>query len=110
MVSLYGFAVPLSNENFITGIITNVTIDTLCDIMTSPKASSPLAALASVNTFMLTNSNETCLSFTYDDMIKDFRNKEWNSNAGAGGRLVQHNSGSTKVTDFGDLNPKMAES
>jgi hypothetical protein len=63
-----------------------VTIDVLCGLMTSPKAASPLAALASVNTFMLDNSKESCLNFAYDDMIKDLRSKEWNSEAGAGGR------------------------
>ena len=70
------------------GIVTNVTIDTLCDIMTSPKSASPLSSLAAVNTFALSNSNQTCLSFTYDDMIKDYRSKDWNSSAGAGGRSV----------------------
>jgi hypothetical protein len=69
------------------GIATNVTIDTLCDLMTSSTAS-PLASLAAVNSFTLNVTNQSCLSFAYDDMIKDFRSKEWNSSAGAGGRSV----------------------
>ncbi len=67
------------------GITSNVTIDTVCDVITSQK-SSPLAGLAALNTFTLKATNQTCLSYSYDEMIQDFRNKEWNSSAEPGGR------------------------
>ena len=48
----------------------NVTIDTVCDIMTSTRAGSELDRLALVNDLSLKMSGQKCLDHTYQSEVK----------------------------------------
>lgn len=52
----------------------NVTIDTLCGIMTDVKNGSALDRLGRINSLLLDAYEQKCLDYKYDKMIKDLRN------------------------------------
>lgn len=54
----------------------NITIETLCGIMTdtTKSASSSLDRLGQINSLLLDASDQKCLDYKYDKMIKDLRN------------------------------------
>lgn len=64
---------------------TNITIDTLCSIMTSP-VGTPLQRYAQVNNLLLDAYSQTCQDFKYDKMIETLRGTSWSSGAAEGGR------------------------
>lgn len=65
----------------------NITIDTLCDMMTNPSYGSPLSRYAAVNNILLEATGEKCLDFKYEKLLKDMRSTNWNSSASAGGKV-----------------------
>ncbi|XP_029634017.1 putative serine protease K12H4.7 [Octopus sinensis] len=65
---------------------TNITITTLCNIMTNKNYGPPIDRYARVNQLMLKTQEEECLDFSYKEMIKDLRETSWNSSAAEGGR------------------------
>ena len=73
------------NKDNRNGATSNITIDTLCDIMISAKGS-PVEKLAEVNNFLLDATNEECLDYSYDKMIEEMSEINWDSEAGVGGR------------------------
>lgn len=71
---------------YIQGAIgTNITIDTLCGIMSNDSLGQPLYRYAVVNNLTLDTYGEKCLDFSYANMINDLKKTEWNSSAGVGG-------------------------
>ena len=48
---------------------TNVTVDTLCDVMSNNDIGIPLARLVAVNNMALKMSGEKCLDYTYESMV-----------------------------------------
>ncbi|XP_065160833.1 putative serine protease K12H4.7 [Atheta coriaria] len=64
----------------------NITIDTLCDIMTNQDLGPPVPRLAEVNSLILNATNQTCLDYKYDKMIASLRNISWDSETAEGGR------------------------
>ncbi|KAG6461332.1 putative serine protease K12H4.7 isoform X2 [Manduca sexta] len=87
---------------------TNLTINTVCDMLTAKGDVPAYKKLAVFNSIILEKSNQTCLDYSYDNMIKDLRNMTWGSE---GGRqwmyqtctefgFYQTSSGATEV--FGD--------
>ncbi|KAF5295491.1 hypothetical protein FQR65_LT10479 [Abscondita terminalis] len=77
--------------------ISNITIDTLCDIMTSKDKGSPIDRLAAVNSLLLDATNMKCLSYKYDEMIKELRDISWGSAMAEGGRQWTYQT----CTEFG---------
>lgn len=59
-----------------------ITIDDLCAIMVNETIGVPVMRLAAINTLLLNATNQTCLDYNYDNMIKAMRNTSW---AGEGG-------------------------
>ena len=47
---------------------------------------SPVEKLAEVNNFLLEATNEGCLDYSYDKMIEEMSEINWDSEAGVGGR------------------------
>ncbi|RWS14382.1 putative serine protease K12H4.7-like protein [Dinothrombium tinctorium] len=64
----------------------NITIDTICAIMTNELADSALTRYAAVNKLILDVNEQNCLDYKYDKFIKSMREIEWNSSAAEGGR------------------------
>ncbi|KAL4235486.1 Thymus-specific serine protease [Mactra antiquata] len=74
------------NRAFEGAIGTDITLDTLCDIMTDFTRGTPIQRYADVNTLILNTYSQPCLDYTYDNLIKDMRKTDWTSDAGEGGR------------------------
>ena len=66
---------------------TNITIDTLCGVMSNMKLGDPVSRYAAVNAMMLLIYGEKCLDFSYKKMIDDLKKEDWNSSAAEGGKL-----------------------
>lgn len=78
------------------GRTSNITINTLCDLMISAKGS-PVEKMAEVNNFLLEATNEGCLDYSYDKMIEELSEISWSSEAGEGGRQWTYQT----CTEFG---------
>lgn len=68
--------------------VNNVTIDSLCELMTG-KGYEPLDALAAVNNLLLTTYDQRCLDYKYDTMIQELRNSNWSSPTAEGGSVIE---------------------
>lgn len=75
----------------------NVTIDTVCDILTNTTIGPQIDRLAAVNSVILKKHNESCLDFKYDKMIKEMVNISWDSEMSEGGRQWVYQT----CTEFG---------
>lgn len=62
-----------------------VTIDDVCDIMINTKIGAQIDRLAAVNKLLLDQSNQTCLDYKYDNMIKLMQNTSWDAEEAVGG-------------------------
>ena len=47
---------------------------------------SPVEKMAEVNNFLLQATNEECLDYSYETMIQELSEVNWDSEAGVGGR------------------------
>ncbi len=70
---------------------TDITVDTLCGIMTDTSKGSPLERYATVNSLILKMHGEKCLEFKYDDMITELKKTKWTSSAAEGGEIYSIN-------------------
>ena len=68
------------------GVGTNITINTLCDIMNNADIGEPLARYAKVNSLALQTYGSKCLDSSYKSMITSLQNTSWDSAASEGGR------------------------
>lgn len=57
----------------------NLTINTVCKMMTEETNLPAYKRLAKFNAIALHKSNETCMDYSYDNMIKELRNMTWGS-------------------------------
>ncbi|XP_070538578.1 putative serine protease K12H4.7 [Ptychodera flava] len=85
------------NRAFEGAVGTNITLDTLCDIMTEISIGDELHRYAQVNTLMMKTYGQSCLDISYDDMIQEMRETAWNSSAAEGGRQWVYQT----CTEFG---------
>ncbi|XP_063393399.1 putative serine protease K12H4.7 [Cydia fagiglandana] len=60
----------------------NVTINTICNLLTEETARPSHMKLADFNSVILEVENQTCLDYSYDNMVQELRNITW-SNEGA---------------------------
>lgn len=54
----------------------------ICNILTEPGAAVAYEKLAKFNSLILEESNQTCMDYSYKNMIKDLRNATWSSGGG----------------------------
>nr|XP_006823961.1 PREDICTED: putative serine protease K12H4.7-like [Saccoglossus kowalevskii] len=85
------------NREFEGAVGTNITLDTLCDIMVDESIGDPLHRYAAVNTLMLQTYQTKCLDISYDNMIQEMRQNSWNSSAAEGGKQWVYQT----CTEFG---------
>ncbi|XP_033638180.1 thymus-specific serine protease-like [Asterias rubens] len=85
------------NRKFEGAIGTDITIDTLCDIMVNASIGKEIDRYAAVNSLLLKTYGEKCLDVSYDTMIKDMREISWKSSASEGGRQWVYQT----CTEFG---------
>ena len=64
---------------------TNITIDTLCGVMTNKSLGQEIYRYAAVNNLILHTYEQKCLDFSYANMINYLKKTAWNSSAGKGG-------------------------
>lgn len=57
----------------------NLTINTVCNMFLSPGAQPAYKKLAAFNSIILDKTNQTCLDYSYDNMIKELRDMTWGS-------------------------------
>lgn len=72
--------------NWQGAIGTNVTVDTVCGIMTDESSGSPIERYAKVNSLMLATYSQKCLDNSYNKMIKGLQATAWNASASEGGK------------------------
>ena len=65
---------------------TNITINTLCDIMNNNDIGDPLERYAKVNSLILQTYGAHCLDSSYNNLIASLRNTSWSSSASEGGK------------------------
>jgi len=75
----------------------NITIDTVCDIMTDDKGGSEIEKLAKVNDLSLMMAGEKCLDHSYSSEVKSLQDNSWDSEAANGGRQWTYQT----CTEFG---------
>ncbi|XP_062524740.1 putative serine protease K12H4.7 [Bombyx mori] len=80
----------------------NLTINTVCDMLTATGGLPAYKKLAAFNDIVLAKSNETCMDYSYDNMISDLRNITWSSN---GARQWMYQT----CTEFGFYQTSSAE-
>ncbi|KAJ9590369.1 hypothetical protein L9F63_016606, partial [Diploptera punctata] len=61
----------------------NITLDTVCDVMSNQSIGTPVHRFAAVNNILLQASDEKCLDYKYDKMIKELQNTDWTPEEGA---------------------------
>lgn len=64
----------------------NITLDTLCNIMTNQTLGPQVERLAEINNLILASTNETCLDFLYENAIDELRNTSWDGQQDEGGK------------------------
>ncbi|XP_032526594.2 putative serine protease K12H4.7 [Danaus plexippus] len=76
--------VQYNEDNRISGdkMYKNLTINSVCDMLTEPGGKPAFKKLAAYNSIVLNKSNQTCLDYGYDNMIKELRNISWGSEGG----------------------------
>lgn len=57
----------------------NLTINTVCDMLTEAGDIPAFKKLAAFNSIILDKSNQTCMDYSYDNMIMDLKNVTWSS-------------------------------
>ncbi|XP_026500280.2 putative serine protease K12H4.7 [Vanessa tameamea] len=89
----------------------NLTINTVCQMITEPSGKPAYRKLAAFNSIILEKSNQTCLDYSYDNMIEELRNVTWGSE-GARQWMYQtctefgfYQTSSGEVEVFGDFFP-----
>jgi len=85
------------NREFEGAKWTNITVDTLCDMMLDENLGSSLARLKEVNSLSLKIAGEKCLDYTYKSQLEDLQQVSWNSSAAEGGRQWTYQT----CTEFG---------
>lgn len=70
-------------DNRISTAKSNITLNTLCDIMTNQTIGPEVQRLAAVNMLLKTNKND-CLDYKYEKVINEMRNISWDSDAAEG--------------------------
>lgn len=65
---------------------TKVNIDDVCNIMVNTTIGAQIDRLAAVNQLILDTSNQHCLDYKYDKMIKLMQNTSWNTDEAEGGK------------------------
>jgi len=75
----------------------NVTIDTVCELLTDTRAEGAVDGLARVNDLTLMMEGERCLDHTYQAEVRSLQDSSWDSAAAAGGRQWTYQT----CTEFG---------
>jgi len=102
------------NREFEGAQWTNVTVDTLCDLMTDTRLGSSLDRLKAVNDLALEMSGEKCLEHTYKSQLTELQEVNWDTPAAKGGRqwtyqtcteFGWYQSSESKKLNFGNIIP-----
>ena len=64
---------------------TNITIDTLCGIMSDVSRGDEVGRYAAVNDLILNTYEQKCQDFKYANMISELTQINWNGSASEGG-------------------------
>ncbi|XP_071951761.1 putative serine protease F56F10.1 [Antedon mediterranea] len=74
------------NRKFEGALGTNITVDTICDIMCDESAGDVLERYAKFNSLIMSTYKTECLDIEYDSMVAEYRNISWDSASAEGGR------------------------
>lgn len=64
---------------------TDITLDTLCALMTESSVTDVVQRYANVNSLLLNAYDLKCLDFKYDKMVSDLSKTGWDESAAEGG-------------------------
>ncbi|KAL1510018.1 hypothetical protein ABEB36_004676 [Hypothenemus hampei] len=67
-------------------LLENITLDTVCSIITNISTEKEINRLADFNSLMLVATHEECLDYKYSKMISEMKNESWEATASEGGR------------------------
>lgn len=86
------------NRGFEGSKTANITIDTLCNIMTSNGSEqTSFEKYAAVNDLMLSVFEKNCTDFKYSKTVNDMKNESWDSDSAGGERQWTYQT----CTEFG---------
>ncbi|XP_050433529.1 putative serine protease K12H4.7 [Adelges cooleyi] len=71
--------VQYNKDNRLSNRTNEITLETLCDIMTNESIASPLEKYAAVNDRMLSSNNLTCTDYVYENTVNILKNISWES-------------------------------
>ncbi|XP_063840120.1 putative serine protease K12H4.7 [Scylla paramamosain] len=74
---------------------TNITIETVCEIMRNKTLGSPYIRYATLNSLLLDVEEEKCLDHTYRSMVKEMQSMDWKDSVGGRSWMYQ------TCTEFG---------
>ncbi|EZA55516.1 putative serine protease F56F10.1 [Ooceraea biroi] len=97
LASNFANIVQYNKDNRRSSRTANITIETVCDVMTDEKIGMPIDRLAHINNLLLTATEEKCLDYRYAKMIHELRNVTWASEQAEGGRQWMYQT----CTEFG---------
>ncbi|XP_015607074.1 putative serine protease K12H4.7 [Cephus cinctus] len=97
LASNFADVVQYNKDNRNSSKTSNITIDTICDILTNETIGVPVDRLAEMNNLIMKANGDKCLDFSYIKMIKELRNVTWNNEAAEGGRQWMYQT----CTEFG---------
>lgn len=85
------------NREFEGAEWTNITMDSLCSIMTDPTKGTELERLQQIASLSLVMAGDKCLDHTYKSQLSELQGTAWNSSAAKGGRQWTYQT----CTEFG---------
>ncbi|XP_055328720.1 putative serine protease K12H4.7 [Paramacrobiotus metropolitanus] len=85
------------NRAFEGALATNITIETLCDIMGDTSKGTALERYAQVNALLLNAYEQKCLNFTYQSFLDPLLDVQWSDSTSEGGRQWTYQT----CTEFG---------
>lgn len=67
----------------------NLTLDSVCDIMSNESLGTPVKRYSLVNEQILERYNKKCLDYKYDKLVADLGQADWRSEAAeSGGNII----------------------
>lgn len=87
LASNFASVVQYNKDNRQNSQTVNITIETVCNILTNEQIGIPLDRLAYINNMLLNATNEKCLDYRYINMIHELRNTTWASEQAEGGNI-----------------------
>ncbi|XP_011313900.1 putative serine protease K12H4.7 [Fopius arisanus] len=97
LASNFAEVVQYNKDNRDSSKFSNISIDTVCDILVDQKRGIAVDRLAEVSNMMLNASGDKCFDYKYSNMLDEMSNVSWKGEMSEGGRQWTYQT----CTEFG---------